>query len=203
MDKVAKSIQEFGFKVPIVIDSDDVIVCGHTRLKASKQLGLDEVPCIIADDLSEQQIKAFRLADNKVGEESLWNLEQLDFELEQIDEIDMGDFGFELDDIEFDLSRDENNYEQMKMEFEQRMKDGELSEDSEEYQEFLKKFEQKKTTDDCYTPELVYDTVANYVSKTYKLDKNNFVRPFVPNGDYQAYKYKPTDIVVDNPPFQY
>ena len=75
---VANSIKEFGFKVPIVIDKDGVIVAGHTRYKASLELGLDEVPCIIADDLNEEQIKAFRLADNKVSEQATWNLELLD-----------------------------------------------------------------------------------------------------------------------------
>ena len=63
---VANSIKEFGFKVPLVIDSDNVVICGHTRLLAAKQLGIEEVPCIIADDLTDEQIKAFRLADNKM-----------------------------------------------------------------------------------------------------------------------------------------
>ena len=63
---VAQSIKQFGFKVPIVIDSDGIIVAGHTRYKAAKKLKMDEVPCIVADDLTEEQVKAFRLADNKV-----------------------------------------------------------------------------------------------------------------------------------------
>ena len=68
VDKVAASIKEFGFKVPIVIDKDNVVVTGHTRLLASKKLGLQEVPCVIADDLTDAQIKAFRIADNRVSE---------------------------------------------------------------------------------------------------------------------------------------
>lgn len=64
---VKASIQEFGFKVPIVIDADGVIVAGHTRLKAAKELGMEEVPCIVADDLTPEQVKAFRLADNQVS----------------------------------------------------------------------------------------------------------------------------------------
>lgn len=67
---VAESIKQFGFKVPLVIDNDGVIIAGHTRWKAAKKLGLDAVPCIIADDLTEEQIKAFRLADNKVAEKA-------------------------------------------------------------------------------------------------------------------------------------
>ena len=65
---VAESIKQFGFKVPIVIDKNNVIVAGHTRYKAAKKLGFLRVPCIIADDLTDEQIKAFRLADNKVSE---------------------------------------------------------------------------------------------------------------------------------------
>lgn len=81
VDAVAASIKEFGFKVPIVVDSDGVIVAGHTRLKAAKKLGLDSVPVIVADDLSPEQVKAFRLADNRVGELAEWDLGKLDIEL--------------------------------------------------------------------------------------------------------------------------
>ena len=99
VEYVAESIREFGFKVPIIIDQDGTIVCGHTRLKAAKRLKLKEVPCIIADDLTEDQIKAFRLADNKVSEFSEWDFDKLDLELESID-LDLEQFGFEIKDIE-------------------------------------------------------------------------------------------------------
>lgn len=96
VDFVANSIKEFGFKVPIVIDKDDVIVCGHTRYKAAKKLKMQEVPCIMADDLTDKQIKAFRLADNKVGESSEWDDDFLDDELALLDDdFDMEEFGFE------------------------------------------------------------------------------------------------------------
>lgn len=94
--QVANSIKEFGFKVPIVIDSDNVIVCGHTRYKASKKLGLDTVPCVIADDLTEEQVKAYRLADNKVSELAEWDIDLLGEELDGIFDIDMSDFGFDM-----------------------------------------------------------------------------------------------------------
>lgn len=90
---VANSIRDFGFKVPIVIDKNNVIVAGHTRFKASQQLGLKEVPCIVADDLTEEQIKAFRLADNKVSEFAEWDDELLLEEVELID-LDLTDYGF-------------------------------------------------------------------------------------------------------------
>jgi site-specific DNA-methyltransferase (adenine-specific) len=96
VDAVAASISAFGFKVPIVIDRDGEIVCGHTRMKAAKKLGLESVPCVVADDLTEEQIKAFRLADNKVGELAEWDIPALDLELADLD-FDMGEFGFDLD----------------------------------------------------------------------------------------------------------
>lgn len=96
--KVMESIKKFGFKVPIVIDKDNVIVTGHTRYKASQKLGIKEVPCIIADDLTEEQIKAYRLADNKVSEFSVWDYDLLAGELGELsDSFDMGDFGFTMD----------------------------------------------------------------------------------------------------------
>lgn len=90
---VANSIKEFGFKVPLVIDSDNVVICGHTRLLAAKQLGLKDVPCVVADDLTDEQIKAFRLADNKVGEIATWDLNKLQLELDFLD-CNMEEFGF-------------------------------------------------------------------------------------------------------------
>lgn len=103
VEAVASSIKQFGFKVPIIIDKNNVIVTGHTRYKAAKQLGLEKVPCIKADDLTDQQIKAFRLADNKVSEIATWDMGKLNLELEEIEDIDMSDFGF--DDI---FNEDEN-----------------------------------------------------------------------------------------------
>ena len=102
IDFVAKSIKEFGFKVPIVVDSNNVIVAGHTRLKAAQRLGLKTVPCIIADDLTPQQIKAFRLADNKVAENATWDERKLHNELLELKVIafDIAQFGFETSDIE-------------------------------------------------------------------------------------------------------
>ena len=94
---VAESIKEFGFKVPIVIDKNNVIIAGHTRYKAAKRLKMKEVPTIIADDLTDEQVKAFRLADNKVAEKSEWDFDLLPLEINDIVNIDMGTFGFDLD----------------------------------------------------------------------------------------------------------
>ena len=90
---VKNSIEKFGFKVPIVVTKDGVIVTGHTRYKACLELGFKEIPCVIADDLSEEEIKAFRVVDNKVGEISFWDNDLLADEIRDLD-IDMTDFGF-------------------------------------------------------------------------------------------------------------
>lgn len=99
---IANSIREFGFRQPIVIDKDNVIVIGHGRLLAAKELGLETVPCARADDLTDEQIKALRLADNKTNE-SEWDIDLLNVELDNIFDIDMEQFGFELESVvEFD-----------------------------------------------------------------------------------------------------
>lgn len=96
VEATANSIKEFGWQQPIVVDKDMVIIAGHTRLKAAKQLGLKHVPIVVAD-LSEEQAKAYRLADNKTGELADWDMGLLDDELAEIADIDMSDFGFDLD----------------------------------------------------------------------------------------------------------
>ena len=189
VDQVAQSIREFGFKVPIVADKDGVIVAGHTRLKAAKQLGLKKVPVVYANDLDEEQIRAFRLVDNKVSEIAKWDMEMLDLELESFTLIDMQDFGFKQENRQNEwFSREKRS-------------DDTKQEGNDEYNEFLDKFEAKKTTDDCYTPEGVYEAVADWVAKEYGLNRKRFVRPFYPGGNYQAQEYRTTDVVVDNPPF--
>lgn len=91
---VAESIKEFGFKVPVVIDKNGVIVAGHTRWKAAKELKLETLPCVVADDLTEEQIKAFRLVDNKVSEKAGWDFALLEEELDDLFDFDMEAFGF-------------------------------------------------------------------------------------------------------------
>ena len=94
---VMESIKQFGFKNPVILDKDNVIVAGHTRIESAKRLGITEIPCIYADDLTDEQIRAFRLADNKVAEIAEWDIDLLDTELDDILNIDMSDFGFDLD----------------------------------------------------------------------------------------------------------
>lgn len=105
VEAVAESIKQFGFKVPIVIDKNNVIIAGHTRAKAARLLGLEFVPCIVADDLTPEQIKAFRLADNKTGELAEWDFEKLEKELEELTafDVDMSLFGFDESIFESDF----------------------------------------------------------------------------------------------------
>lgn len=98
VEHIANSIREFGFQQPIVVDKDNVVVIGHGRLLAAKKLNIDSVPCVRADDLTDEQIKALRLADNKTNE-SEWDFDLLDMELSDI-EIDMKQFGFEEEEKE-------------------------------------------------------------------------------------------------------
>ena len=96
VDAVANSIRDFGFKVPIIVDKNNIIIAGHTRLLAAKKLGLERVPVLMADDLTDEQVKAFRLADNKVGEIATWDDAKLQEELQELTELgyNMEQFGF-------------------------------------------------------------------------------------------------------------
>lgn len=95
VETLANSIREFGFRQPIIVDEHNVIICGHTRLKAAKKLGLKKVPCVVATGLTPKQVKAYRLADNKTAEKAEWDMDLLDKELAGLDDINMSDFGFE------------------------------------------------------------------------------------------------------------
>lgn len=97
IDHIANSIRQFGWQQPIVLDNENVVIIGHGRLAAAKKLKLKEVPCCYASDLTEEQVKALRLADNKTNE-SEWDFDLLEEELTDIFDIDMSDFGFELSD---------------------------------------------------------------------------------------------------------
>ena len=101
--EVAKSIESFGFKVPIIVDRNNIVIAGHTRLEAAKMIGIETVPCIVADDLTDEQVRAFRIADNKVSEKATWNFDLLSVELESLykDGFDVQLTGFEFKDISF------------------------------------------------------------------------------------------------------
>ncbi|TVQ34166.1 MAG: chromosome partitioning protein ParB, partial [Phycisphaeraceae bacterium] len=101
VDAVAESITRFGFRQPIVVDEQGVIVCGHTRWKAAQKLGLETVPVHVAKDLTPEQIRAYRIADNKTAELASWDLELLPIELAELQEagIDWALLGFDADEL--------------------------------------------------------------------------------------------------------
>lgn len=113
VDYVANSIKEFGFQQPIVVDKDMVVIAGHTRLKAAKKLKLKEVPVVIADNLTEEQVKAYRLADNKTAEKAEWDFDLLTDELLSLQELDfdMEQFGFDFDFSEDEEAVEDENWE--------------------------------------------------------------------------------------------
>ena len=110
IEKVVESIRLFGFKNPVILDKNNVIVCGHTRVKAAEKLGITTIPCIYADDLTDEQIKAFRLIDNKTAEYAQWDFEKLELEWnEDIDDM-LKAFDFNIGNIaEYDFAEMEIN----------------------------------------------------------------------------------------------
>ena len=195
INNVAESIKQYGFVQPIVIDRDGVIVIGHCRALAAKKLGMEEVPCVCVDDLTPEQVNALRLVDNK-SNESDWDFDLL---ADELPGLDLSAFDFDWDFQDTDETELTN--EEREQEFRERMERGELSDDDEEYQEFLKKFEAKKTTDDCYTPDNIYDAVRDWAAEKYEIGNAAIVRPFYPGGDYKREKYPSGCVVIDNPPF--
>lgn len=100
VDAVMQSIKQFGFKNPIIVDENMVIISGHTRRLAALKLSMEKVPVIIAKDLTEEQVRAFRLADNRVASFSSWDEAKLKEEIADINNIDLSDFGFKKDKID-------------------------------------------------------------------------------------------------------
>ena len=112
VNDLVKSIREFGFNQPIAVDKDYVIITGHARYKASLVMGLEKVPVVVLDNLTEEQVKGYRLADNKVGEKSAWHVNKLEQELMDLS-VDMAQFGFEdlkgqLDTLDFDMDESDS-----------------------------------------------------------------------------------------------
>ena len=108
VDAVVNSIKQFGFKNPIIVDENMVIISGHTRRLAALKLSMETVPVIIAKDLTEEQVRAFRLADNRVASFSGWDEEKLKQEIGEINNIDLSDFGFKKDKID-DIFREKED----------------------------------------------------------------------------------------------
>lgn len=191
IEKIAVSINEFGFISPILIDKKKNIIAGHGRVEAAKKLGLDNVPAVYIEGLTAAQRRAYILADNRLTELGEWDLDMVDSELDDLAGLDFDTTltGFDDDKADHEWFASRERYDNSNDENE-----------SEEYREFIEKFEPKRTTDDCYTPDEVYDVIADYVTRRYGLKRETFIRPFYPGGDYKSEKYEGR-VVVDNPPF--
>jgi len=173
-----------------------VVIGGNMRLRACKELGMETVPCkVLPADTPVAKLREYAIKDNNGFGEDDWDVLANEWDAEELQ-----DWGMELP-MDWGVESSEDEIERKAREFQERMEAGEIDEDDEEYQEFLEKFKLKKTTDDCYTPAVVYEAVANWVSETYRIDRKHFERPFYPGGDYQNADYPKGCVVVDNPPF--
>ncbi len=170
IEQIKESIKKFGNNDPIAVDENNVVIEGHGRLLALKELGYKEAEIIRLTHLSDEEKRAYILAHNKLTMNTNFDIELLEQELFSIEEIDMEEFGFDL---------------------------------SDEYENFIDKFQTdtKKTTDDCYTPQNIYDAIKDYVIAKYSLKGRKVIRPFYPGGDYRHFTYPENCIVIDNPPF--
>lgn len=198
--KLADIIAATGWRNNITISRrSGLIVRGHGRLLAAQRLGVTTAPVEYQDYTSEAEELADLAADNRIAELSLMDDTALTNLLDLIcDDIPLSLAGF--DDVALDASAPTPNAED---DFEEKMAAAAemYGEDSDEYAEFLEKFKPKRTTDDCYTPPLIYDTVKNWACKKYGIDPGCIVRPFYPGGDYERYEYPEGAVVLDNPPF--
>ena len=174
-----------------------VVIGGNMRLRACKELGMETVPCkVLPADTPVAKLREYAIKDNNGFGEDDWDVLANEWDAEELQ-----DWGMELP-MDWDVEESsEDEIERKAREFQERMEAGEIDEDDEEYQAFLEKFKNKKTTDDCYTPAVVYEAVANWVSETYRIYRKHFERPFYPGGDYQNADYPKGCVVVDNPPF--
>ena len=202
IENIARSIEKFGMNDAIGIwGEENIIVEGHGRMLACKKLGIKTVPVVRLDHLTDEQRREYAIAHNATAELSEWDLDILPDELAELDLSDFDfDFGIEEEEEEAEIVEDDDLDEQERV-FKERMARGEISEEDEEYQEFLEKFEAKKTTDDCYTPDNIYDVVKKWCVERYGLKGKKIIRPFYPGGDYQKEDYSGDCVVLDNPPF--
>ena len=203
-----ESLRKFGAGRSILVDKDGNIISGNSTTETAAAIGMEDVIVVPTDgnklvvvqrtdlSLDSPEGRELALADNMTA------LKGIDIDLAKVQET-LGDdlakaWGMELTPPELP---DDEEIRRKEQEFQQRMAAGEDLSEDEDYLEFLEKFKAKKTTDDCYTPAIVYEAVAKWVENEYKVSRKDFVRPFYPGGDYKAEKYPKGCIVVDNPPF--
>lgn len=206
VERLRRSLREFGFVAPILIDEERRVIAGHGRLLAAQAEGMESVPCVRVGSLTEAQRRAYILADNRLAEDAGWDEEALRFELDEIAALD-----FDVSLTGFDVEpgkpihvreHDREKAGRKKDATEHFWSDdGEEPETDEEYDAFVDKFRRKLTTDDCYTPENIYRAIRNWAVKHYGLGNAQILRPFYPGGDYEHEDYPDGCVVIDNPPF--
>ena len=179
-----QSLRDYGWTRPITVNADRVIIIGHGILQAAKALGLEKVPVVIRDDLDEEEQRKLRNLDNKLSESPF----DLDILQEDLQDLDLSAYT-----LDWDLNLPDPNQQDHFWE--------EEAEDTEESKAFEEKFKPKKTTDDCYTPDNVYEAVRSWAVDRYSLQGRKILRPFYPGGDYQNEDYPEGCCVIDNPPF--
>ena len=199
--QLRRSLREFGFVSPVLIDEDKNLIAGHGRVEAARAEGMTEVPYVTVSDLTEAQRRAYIIADNRLAETGEWDAARLKFEMEELSSLsfDTALTGFTMDEIE---TIHVSAHERTKPAAEGNHFWGDAeSESSEDYEKFVDKFKPKLTTDDCYTPQNIYETIRDWAVEHYGLQGAPIIRPFYPGGDYEHETYPDDCVVIDNPPF--
>ena len=201
IEQLRRSLREFGFVSPVLIDEDKNLIAGHGRVEAARAEGMIEVPYVTVSDLTEAQWRAYIIADNRLTEAGVWDAGRLKLEMQELQalEFDTDLTGFVMDEIE---TIPVSAYERSKPDLKTDHFWGEAeSESSEEYSAFVEKFKPKLTTDDCYTPQNIYEVIRDWALEHYGLQGAPVIRPFYPGGDYEHETYPDGCVVIDNPPF--
>ena len=201
IEQLRRSLRQFGFVSPVLIDEDRNLIAGHGRVEAARAEGMTEVPYVTVSDLTEAQRRAYIIADNRLTEAGVWDAGRLKLELQELQALkfDTGLTGFTMAEVE---TIHVSAHERAKPEPESGHFWGDAEgERSEEYDAFVDKFKPKLTTDDCYTPQNIYETIRDWAVEHYGLQGAPVVRPFYPGGDYEHETYPDGCVVIDNPPF--
>ena len=216
---IARSFREHGAGRSVLLDKNNRLIAGNKAAEGAIASGIkrvriiettgDELVAVKRTDIDLDSAEGRKMAylDNLTQQVSLtWDQTELEAVQAEVEGFEVSDFGYEIDslphvEVQPTGETEEEAIERKRREFEEKMEKGELDEDDPEYQEFLKKFEAKKTTDDCYTPENVFEAVASWVCEEYRIDRAAVIRPFWPGGDYRAQDYPDGCAVIDNPPF--
>ena len=201
IEQLQRSLREFGFVSPVLIDEDKNLIAGHGRVEAARAEGMTEVPYVTVSDLTEAQRRAYIIADNRLTETGEWDAARLKFEMKELSSLsfDTALTGFTMDEIE---TIHVSAHERAKPAAEGNHFWGDVeSKSSEDYEKFVDKFKPKLTTDDCYTPQNIYEVIRDWALEHYSLQGAPVIRPFYPGGDYEHETYPDGCVVIDNPQF--